>query len=427
MKFGLFYELQLPRPLDGETWDPNAEQQLFEEMFEQVQLADELGYQYVFFVEHHFLEEYAHSTAPEIMLGGLARTTKNIRLGHGVVQMPPLVNHPARVAERVSSLDIVSGGRVEFGTGEGASDAELGGYNVDRTLKKSMWEEGTRECLRMMSETPYPGHDGDHFSMPERNVIPKPLQSPHPPVWVAASRRETTLLAARFGIGSMGFGFETPEETAVRVDEYYRLIREECFPIGKAINPGLFVLNQFMAAETDEEAVRRSADGPGFFSYSLGYYSTTRGTSRTASGERMIDEHQAGITNIHQAFNALPQEQKDGRLQLSDAKLMTAEEISAAEPENEMAKALFRAARSGSAIGTTDTIRENIKRYEDAHTDIMVFNAQCGARKHEHIMEAIERFGKDVLPEFSERHETVHRPWRAQQLDGVPYEINSSI
>jgi hypothetical protein len=92
-----------------------------------------------------------------------------------------------------------------------------------------------------------------------------------------------------------------------------------------------------------------------------------------------------------------------------------------------MAKALFRAARSGSAIGTTASIRENIKRYEDAHTDIMVFNAQCGARKHEHIMEAIERFGTEVLPEFAERHETVHRPWRDQQLDGVPYEINSSI
>ena len=427
MKFGLFYELQLPRPLDEETWDPNAEKKLFEEMFEQVELADRLGYDYVFFVEHHFLEEYAHSTAPEIMLAALARTTKQIRLGHGVVQMPPLVNHPARVAERVSSLDIISGGRVEFGTGEGASDAELGGYNVDRSLKKSMWEEGTRECLRMMSETPYPGHEGDHFSMPERNVIPKPLQRPHPPVWVAASRRETTLLAARFGIGSMGFGFETPEETAVRVAEYYRLIREECFPIGQAINPGLFVLNQFMAASTDEEAVRRSADGPGFFSYSLGYYSTTRGTKRAASGERLIDEHQAGVTNIHRVFDALPQEAKDGRTQLREAKLMTQQEIADAEPEDEMAKALFRAARSGSAIGTPASIRENIKRYEDAHTDIMVFNAQCGARKHEHIMEAIELFGTQVLPEFAERHETEHRPWREQQLDSVPYPVNSSI
>lgn len=427
MKFGLFYELQLPRPLNAETWDPDAETRLFEEMFEQVELADRLGYDYVFFVEHHFLEEYAHSTSPEIMLAGLARTTKRIRLGHGVIQMPPAINHPVRVAERIASLDVISGGRVEFGTGEGTSMAELEGFRVERSLKKSMWEEGTRECVRMMSSTPYDGYDGEHFSMPARNVIPKPVQKPHPPLWVAASRRETTLLAARFGIGSLGFGFETPEETATRVEEYYRLIREECFPIGEAINPGLLVLNQFMTAKTDEEAVRRSANGPGFFSYSLGYYSTTRGTQRAESGARLIDEYQPGVTNIHRVFESLPQEQKDGRTQLREAKLMTEQQIAEAEPEEEMSRALFRAARSGSAIGSPDSIRKNIKRYEDAHTDIMVFNAQCGARKHEHIMEAIELFGTQVLPEFAERHEKEHRPWRERQLEGVPYPINSSI
>ncbi len=427
MKFGLFYELQLPRPLERDTWDPEAEQRLFSEMFEQVELADRLGYDYVFFVEHHFLEEYAHSTSPEIMLAALARTTSRIRLGHGVIQMPPAVNHPARVAERLASLDVISGGRVEWGTGEGTSDQELAGFEIPRAFKKSMWEEATRECARMLSETPYPGYQGEYFSMPRRNIIPKPLQRPHPPLWVAASRRETTLLAARFGIGSLGFGFETPEETARRVDEYYRLIREECFPIGQAINPGLLVLNQFMAAETDEEAVRRSADGPGFFSYSLGYYSTTRGRQRDESGVALIDAHEPGITNIHQRFERLPQEQKDGRTQLRQARLMTQEEIGALEPEHEMERALFRAARSGSAIGSPASIRQNIKRYEDAHTDVMVFNAQCGARRHEHIMEAIELFGTQVLPDFAERHETQHRPWRAEQLADVPYEVNSSI
>ncbi|MDA1001987.1 MAG: LLM class flavin-dependent oxidoreductase [Chloroflexi bacterium] len=427
MKFGLFYELQLPRPLGDATWDPDAERRLFEEMFEQVELADTLGYDYVFFVEHHFLEEYAHSSAPEIALAALSRTTKRIRLGHGVIQMPPGMNHPVRVAERIAALDVVSGGRVEFGTGEGTSDSELDGFQVSRALKKSMWEEATRECVKMLSQTPYPGYEGEFFSMPQRNVIPKPLQKPHPPLWVAASRRETTLLAARFGIGSLGFGFETPEETAIRVEEYYRLIREECFPIGEAINPALLVLNQFMSAKTDEEAVRRSANGPGFFAYSLGYYSTTRGTQRDASGQALIERHRPGVTNIYQEFDALPQEEKDGRTQLREARLLTQEQIAAQEPESETARALFRAARSGSAIGSPATIRENIKRYEDAHLDVMVLNAQCGDRKHEHIMEAIELFGTQVLPEFRERHETTHRRWREQQLAGVEYPINSSV
>ena len=106
---------------------------------------------------------------------------------------------------------------------------------------------------------------------------------------------------------------------------------------------------------------------------------------------------------------------------------MTEQQIAESEPEEEMSRALFRAARSGSAIGAPDSIRKNIKRYEDAHTDIMVFNAQCGARKHEHIMEAIELFGTQVLPEFAERHEKEHLPWRERQLEGVPYPINSSI
>ncbi|MBM3139110.1 MAG: LLM class flavin-dependent oxidoreductase [Chloroflexi bacterium] len=427
MKFGLFYEMQLPRPLDAESWDPDAERRLFGEMIEQVELADRLGYDYVFFVEHHFLEEYAHSSAPEMVLAALSGRTSRIRLGHGVIQMPPSMNHPARVAERIATLDVLSGGRVEFGTGEGTSDTELNAFHVGRAVKKSMWEEATRECVKMMVQTPYEGYEGEFFSMGRRNVIPKPLQRPHPPLWVAASRRETTMLAARFGIGSLGFGFETPEETAERVQEYYRLVREECFPIGVAINPGLLVLNQFMCAEDDEEAVRRSANGPGFFSYSLGYYSTSGGTARDEQGVSLIERHQPGRTNIFRNFSALPQEQKDGRRQLQQARLLTQEEIAAQEPEGETARALFRAARSGSAIGSPDTIRRNIARYEDAHLDVMVLNAQCGDRRHEHIMEAIELFGTQVMPDFQERHETKHRRWREGQLAGVELPVNSSI
>src|SRR5438445_5539160 len=118
MKFGLFYELQLPKPYDGEAWDPDAERRIYHEMLEQVELADRLGFDYVFEVEHHFLEEYSHSSAPEIFLAAASQRTKNIRLGHGICLMPPRYNHPARVAERIATLDLVSDGRVEFGTGE---------------------------------------------------------------------------------------------------------------------------------------------------------------------------------------------------------------------------------------------------------------------------------------------------------------------
>ena len=153
---------------------------IYHEALEQIEFADKLGYDYVFITEHHFLEEYCHSSAPEVFLAAAAARTKNIRLGHGIVQMPPKQNHPARVAERIAALDLISRGRVEFGTGEGATTTEIGGFLTSHEEKKQAWEEATRECLRMMTSVPYPGYTGKYFSMPERNVIPKPRQKPHP-------------------------------------------------------------------------------------------------------------------------------------------------------------------------------------------------------------------------------------------------------
>lgn len=416
MKFGLFYELQLPKQYDEETWDEEAEFRIYNEMLDQVELADSLGFDYVFEVEHHFLEEYSHSSAPELMMAALSQRTKNIRLGHGIVLTPPNYNHPARIAERISALDLISNGRVEFGTGESASDMELGGFRVDRGLKKAMWEESTREITKMMTQEPYQGFEGEFFSMPSRNVVPKPRQKPHPPLWVAASRRETTMVAARLGMGSLGFGFETPEELGDRASEYYRLVREECMPIGQAINPALAVLNTFMIGPTDEEALKRSAGGPGFFSYSLGYY------YNPATGGK----HQPGTQNLYRQYRDTSDE---GAAEARAARsgFLTEAQIREGEPQDEVQRALYRAARSGNAIGTVDTVRETLKKYEEQHLDTMIFVAQAGDRKHEHIMESIQEFGTKVLPEFKERHETEHRKWREEQLAGVEFPINSSI
>jgi alkanesulfonate monooxygenase SsuD/methylene tetrahydromethanopterin reductase-like flavin-dependent oxidoreductase (luciferase family) len=292
---------------------------------------------------------------------------------------------------------------------------ELGGFGVDRGMKKAMWEEATREIANMMTQTPYQGFKGEFFDMPARNVIPKPVQKPHPPLWVAASRRETTMVAARLGMGSLGFGFETPDELGERAREYYRLVREELMPIGHAANPALAVLNTFMMADTDEEAMRRSANGPAFFSYSLGYY-----YNPVVGGN-----HQPGRSNVYRDF--LARSEETAQTQAARGGFLSAEEILTAEPKDEIQKALYRAARSGNAIGTVDTLRRTLKKYEEQNLDVMIFVAQCGDRKHEHIMESIEKFGKNLLPEFKERHEKNHKKWRAEQLKGVDFPINSSI
>jgi alkanesulfonate monooxygenase SsuD/methylene tetrahydromethanopterin reductase-like flavin-dependent oxidoreductase (luciferase family) len=144
MKFGIFYELQLPRP-----WGPDDERQLYQNALTQVELADRLGYDYAWDVEHHFLEEYSHSPQPEVFLAAASQRTRNIRLGHGIIQLP--TNHPARVAEKVACLDLVSNGRVEFGMGEGASITELGPFERQMEDKQAVWEDAVRCILPMFT------------------------------------------------------------------------------------------------------------------------------------------------------------------------------------------------------------------------------------------------------------------------------------
>jgi len=336
--------------------------------------------------------------------------------------MPPRFNHPARVAERIGALDLVSDGRAEFGTGESSSEMELGGFGVPREEKKAQWEEATRETLRLMSSEPYPGYEGQFFGMPPRNVVPKPLQKAHPPVWVAASRRETVLVAARLGIGSLGFSFETPDEAAERVQTYFELIREECYPIGQAINPAIAVLSSFMCAPTDEQAVERARAGAPFFSFALSHY----------YGGSAADPHESGRRNLWREYADTPPQDHLRRLeqqvryrgQLGGSEIEDGD--AEKEPEDENARALWRAARRGGTIGSPDYVRKNLRRYEDAHLDAMILVAQAGDRRHEDIMASIELFGREVMPEFKERH-AQHQQWRRRQLEGVPFPVNSSI
>src|SRR5271155_4395810 len=144
MKFGGIHLMGLPRP-----WTSESERTLLNNALDIAELSDQCGFDYVWATEHHFLEEYSHASAPEIFLAACSQRTKNIRLGHGIVQLPPLINHPARVAERIATLDLVSDGRCDFGTGEGAAEIELGGFNIPQEEKRAMWLEGLRVVTRM--------------------------------------------------------------------------------------------------------------------------------------------------------------------------------------------------------------------------------------------------------------------------------------
>ena len=195
MEFGIFFELSVPRP-----FAPGVEQQVYLNALEQARLADELGFDSVWCVEHHFLEEYSHCSAPEVMLAAIAAQTRDVRVGHGAVVCVPEMNHPIRVAERCAALDILSGGRLEVGTARSGTWTELGGFGADPDLTKKHWDEYVRVLPRLWAEGPFE-YEGLSFSMPERNVLPKPVQDPHPPLWVTVTSPGTEIDAADRGIG----------------------------------------------------------------------------------------------------------------------------------------------------------------------------------------------------------------------------------
>jgi alkanesulfonate monooxygenase SsuD/methylene tetrahydromethanopterin reductase-like flavin-dependent oxidoreductase (luciferase family) len=377
MKFGMFYEHQLPRP-----WQPDSEHQLLKDALDQVELADKLGMDCVWEVEHHFLEEYSHSSAPEVFLAACSQRTNRIRLGHGIVQIPFNFNHPARVVERVNTLDLVSDGRVEFGTGESSSAAELEGFLVPREEKREQWTEALDAIGRMFVEEPFAGYKGKYFEMPVRNVIPKPMQKPHPPMWVACSRRETIHLAAQNGIGALSFSFIEPEEAKSWVDDYYATIQsDECVAGGFAVNPNLACVMPMMCHPDEEEAIERGLDGGHFFGYSLLHHYA-------------FGQHQPGITNIWEEF----QEKRS---------LFGFDRNIGAQTGNSLAAQMVQQGTGSlrGAVGTPDQIRDLMRRYEAAGVDQIIFVLQAGPNKHEHICESIERFCRDVMPEFHEHEE----------------------
>ena len=354
MKFGLFYEHQIPRP-----WHEGAEHKLFQDALVQVELADKLGFDYIWEVEHHFLEEYSHSSAPEVFLAACSQRTTQIRLGHGIVLMPPAYNHPARVAERIATLDLVSNGRVEWGTGESASHIELGGFKVDPKHKREMWAECTRETAKMMTQSPYAGYEGQYFSMPPRNVVPKPLQTPHPPPWVACSSRDSLRYAARYGLGALTFAFVDANEAKFWVEEYYEIFEKECEPLTQRVNPNIAMVSGFSCHSDEATAVARGLDGFRFFRFALAHY---------YHGGSQIP----GQTDIWQLYRETTQEPAEGR----------------------------------AGIGTPDQVREHLAVMEAAGVDQVVFIQQAGANRHEDIIESLELFATTVLPDFKARDVT---------------------
>jgi alkanesulfonate monooxygenase SsuD/methylene tetrahydromethanopterin reductase-like flavin-dependent oxidoreductase (luciferase family) len=368
VKIDLLYEIQLPQP-----WDrPDEEYQVFHETIEQVVLADRVGFDTAWFVEHHFMTGFAHSSTPEVTLGMLAGLTTDIRLGHGVTLLPWHFTHPVRVAERVATLDILSKGRVEFGTGR-SSPRENQGFGMSGDESREMWLEALRIIPRMWTEDPF-SYEGKHFSIPERSIVPKPVQKPHPPIWVASTSPDSWEMAGENGIGVLGMTILTGLEELTRRMDGYRKKIVTCTPAGAFVNDrcGLFTIVH--CADTNREAYENG--GGDAAQWYLDF---------AAKAFLRLEEMGPKEMAAYQDFQrAMPEIAKIAHGEL------TMEELDAQDTI---------------VIGDPDHCIQKIERYEEAGFERILCLMQAGRLPHQKVMRSLELFGRHVIPHFKAKQQ----------------------
>ena len=377
MRFGIFYELAVPKP-----WTPESEHEVFQTSLEQVRLADEVGFDSVWAVEHHFLEEYSHCSASDVFLTACAAQTKNIRIGFGIRLLLPPFNHPVRSAETAATLDLISNGRLEFGTGRSQTWNELGGFNCDPDDTKDMWAEAVAAIPKMWKDE-YFSWEGKYFNFPPRNVLPKPYQKPHPPMWVAVSSPETAIQAAERGMGMLGVSGAAPEEQKRRIDTYRELIKT-CEPIGESINERVGTLNWLYCSEDPKDA--------------------------ETNGQQLVQ----GFNQLNAHFVAIRQVYPTGVYRVAGggrgrgtARPGASAERAKAASSGQGASVTVSASQVGSfrrddlAIGTPDQIIKNMKRWEEMGVDLVTCLISVGTLVHqEKILKSLKLFAEEVIPAF---------------------------
>jgi len=268
MEFGIFVQSYVPG--FRMAVDPDAEHHAILHDAELIKAADKAGFKYVWVTEHHFLHEYSHMSANDAFIGYLASCTDRIHLGSGIFNPLPQVNHPVKVAERAAMLDHLSDGRFEFGTGRGAGSHEILGFlqgavdlssgSKDLSITREIWEETIPEFAKMWTQDTYEGFQGKWWSLPPRQVLPKPWKKPHPPMWYAAGNTSSYAMAARKGLGVLGFSVGDLTEMEPVVSAYKKEI-PNAEPVGAYVNDNVMVTSAAFIDEDHDRAVKSAVDG----------------------------------------------------------------------------------------------------------------------------------------------------------------------
>jgi alkanesulfonate monooxygenase SsuD/methylene tetrahydromethanopterin reductase-like flavin-dependent oxidoreductase (luciferase family) len=369
MEFGLFAQLFVPKY--ERAVNPNAEHDRIMRNVEVGIAADRTGIKYVWCPEHHFLDEYSHMPGPEVYLSYIAAQTERVHVGSAIFNITAKVNHPARVAETVALLDHVTKGRFEFGTGRGSSTTEVYGFDIeDLNETSAMWDESIREIPKMWKPGQYE-FEGKYFKMPPREVFPKPYGGAHPAMWVAAGSPPTFAKAGEMGLGAFCFTHGTPDKIAPLIQSYKDAVANAT-PVGDYVNDNLMVVTNMVCMENREDAFEAAvASG-------MNYYTS-------------LQMH--WLDNIPKPPNypvwpdRIPEPTVDQLKKAADIGMVV--------------------------VGDPDDCAKAIRRWEDIGADQLCFSPTTNNMDQQTIIESMELFGKEVLPQFDK--DPVHSTTRYRE------------
>ncbi len=370
IEFGLFIGGWVPDYLDGRN-DAYEHQRLVDET-RIVEAGDRSGWKYAWVTEHHFLAEYSHISANEIVIPHILARTERIRVASGIMNVTPPVNHPARLAERVAMLDHLSGGRFDFGTGRGSSTTEQCGFGItDPDLTKAMFDEVMPEFKKMWAQDSY-SFDGRFFSMPERNVLPKPYVKPHPPMWVAAGNPDTFKKAGELGLGVLCFTGGSPERMRQAVEVYKEAVAD-ADPVGEFVNDNIAISTSFMCLQ-DGDAARRHMT-----------------SSRNGRQQSLVFKYLDTFPK--------PPGIPDWPTEIPDP---TLEQLAVG------------AQKGTSIVGTPDDCAEALEKWDAIGVDQLIMGPTGSAWPYELVEESVELFGNEVIGRFDTEPEPRSARWRRE-------------
>jgi alkanesulfonate monooxygenase SsuD/methylene tetrahydromethanopterin reductase-like flavin-dependent oxidoreductase (luciferase family) len=372
MEFGLFMGGFIHE--DVMASDPDAEHHRLMSEVDLAVAGDRSNWKYSWWTEHHFLFEYSHISANETIMPFVAAKTTRMHIGSGIINITPPVNHPARVAERVAMLDHLSEGRFEFGTGRGSSTTEQAGFGItDPELTKDMFDEAVGEFKHMWRDGTY-SHDGTFFSLPERNVLPKPYVKPHPPMWVAAGNPGTFEKAGKMGLGVLCFTGGTPEKMKALVDVYKEAVKD-ADPVGEFVNDNVAITTSFLCLEDGDAALDWA--------------------SRSGNGRQQ--------SLVFRYLDTFP-------------KPAWVPEWPALIPDPTREQ-LVAGRENGSAIvGNAEECAEALRKWDAIGVDQLILGPSGSVYPHDLMVEAVELFGNSVIPEFDTDAEFSTNRYRASAM-----------